>query len=332
MRLLIYTPTFDRNDPVFGFAANWAEEFQKQCGAKVVFSRYVNPSDLPPDMQGIALGKSWIPRILKIWINSIKYRKQYDGVFVHMSPEVVLAGWPIWFLLGKPIYLWYAHGTIPWSLRVAEPLVKLIFASSETGMRLPTKKARFIGQGIDTRLFNPDASVTKENLLITVSRITPKKKYEETLEFLAEFNRLQPEIKWTYEIIGPLLGYEDYKKFLINKAEELGLGHKFKIQPQMKYEDLPRVYRKANVFLSSSQTGSIDKVALEALACGTPVIATGRGYQDIIGVTDMLNKEVAFLRLKQALIDPRIDWDAAKNISEKHSLPRLVSTLLDFLV
>ncbi|OQB19203.1 MAG: GDP-mannose-dependent alpha-(1-6)-phosphatidylinositol monomannoside mannosyltransferase [Parcubacteria group bacterium ADurb.Bin192] len=328
-RLLIYTPTLKHDDPVFGFSVNWMAEFAKQAGPLVLISRYVDESDVPAGSIGVALGKAWLPRVLKIWHSAFKHRKKYDAVFVHMSPEVVLAGWPIWFVLRKPIYLWYAHGAIPLALKLAEPLVKLIFASSETGLRLPTPKARFVGQGIDTALFKPDSEVKKENIIITVSRITPAKKYEDSLEFLAKYKEKYPEDQWVYEIIGPSLGHEDYVQSLNQKAEQLGLAERFRILPAMEYERLPDVYQRAKLFLSTSQTGSIDKVVLEALACGVPVIARGEGYQQIKGVISYEFILDDFSKMHDILFTVATHHVGKLEVEEKHSLCRLVKVILN---
>ncbi len=330
-RLLIYTPTLKHDDPVFGFAVRWMAEFAKQAGHLVLLSRYVNKEDVPHGSLGVELGKPWLTRVIKLWLTAIKYRNQYDIVFVHMSPEVVLAGWPIWFVLRKPIYLWYAHGAIPLALKLAEPLVKLIFASSETGLRLPTPKARFVGQGIDTALFKPDSEVKKENIIITVSRITPAKKYEDSLEFLAKYKEKYPEDQWVYEIIGPSLGHEDYVQSLNQKAEQLGLAERFRILPAMEYERLPDVYQRAKLFLSTSQTGSIDKVVLEALACGVPVIARGAGYQKLNGVTSYNDADIAMQKLHTLLETQDTDTLAREGVVRDHGLERLVNLLLSQL-
>lgn len=327
-RLLIYTPTLKHDDPVFGFAVRWMAEFAKQAGHLVLLSRYVNKEDVPHGSLGVELGKPWLTRVIKLWLTAIKYRNQYDIVFVHMSPEVVLAGWPIWFVLRKPIYLWYAHGAIPLTLKLAEPLVKLIFASSETGLRLPTPKARFVGQGIDTALFKPDSEVKKENIIITVSRITPTKKYEDSLEFLAKYKEKYPEDQWVYEIIGPSLGHEDYVQSLNQRAEQLGLAERFRILPAMEYERLPAVYRRAKLFLSTSQTGSIDKVVLEALACGVPVIARGAGYQKLVGVVGLSEVEAAVVKMHDYLHSGNFMDEARENIIQEHGLARLIRVLL----
>ncbi|MDF1497615.1 MAG: glycosyltransferase family 4 protein [Patescibacteria group bacterium] len=331
IKLMLYTPSLDHADPVFGFSVRWAEEFAWQTKKLVIISRFVGEGDVPRGSIGIVVGKPWFSRVIKLWTTAIKYRKQYDKVFVHMSPEVVLAGWPIWFVLRKPIYLWYAHGAIPLALKLAEPLVKLIFASSETGLRLQTPKARFVGQGIDTELFKPDYNAKKENIILTVSRVTPKKKFEDSLEFLAEFKQQYPADTWQYHIIGPTLGCDDYVKNLKTKADALEIGDRFKILPAIEYADLPKIYNKSKLFLSTSQTGSIDKVVLEALACGIPVIARGDGYQNIHGVTNLLDQNNAFQKLHSVLAISTINDKICINVEKLHGLKRLVDIILDHI-
>ena len=105
-----------------------------------------------------------------------KLRHRYDNVFVHMNPiYVVLAGW-YWRFSGKTIGLWYTHGTISYSLRLATWFTNYIFSASRDSFplrgRLVDKKVIVNGHGIDTDLFSANEGAVKDIDLLTVGRLS----------------------------------------------------------------------------------------------------------------------------------------------------------------
>lgn len=327
MKLLIYTPSVDAKNSIFGFMVNWLNEFRKQTDGLVVLSREVVVDGLAPDVTAYAVGFPWFKRIINIWKYAYRERDKYDTVFIHMTPQVAIVGCVLWAFLKKPVYLWYAHGAVPLTLRIAEKCVRKIFASSPSGLRLQTPKATFVGQGIDTDLFKPSVGQRRSEL-IAVSRVHPSKKYETTLGFLSRFAKKYPDDVWAYRIIGTSEGYESYAEGLRVRARELGLSDRFRINGPMVRTELPEVYATATAFMSTSETGSLDKVVMEALACGTPVFATGRGYQGLAGVMDLKDEDASTSKLHELLARPTTDFAAREGIIKDHSLPRLVRVLL----
>ena len=58
---------------------------------------------------------------------------------------------------------------------------------------------------------------------------------------------------------------------------ELGLADRVRFVPPQPHERLPAYYRAADVCLVPSRSESFGLVALEAAACGTPVVAAAVG-------------------------------------------------------
>ena len=48
------------------------------------------------------------------------------------------------------------------------------------------------------------------------------------------------------------------------------------------YPEIPAFYRDATLFLSASRTGSVDKVVLEAMAAGRPVVTCSEAFAPIL--------------------------------------------------
>lgn len=258
-KLLICTQAVDKSDPALGFFHRWIEEFAKHCENIVIVCLRKGDFSLPKNVEVIALGERHRAlRALELCAIALGRRKEYDSVFVHMNPEyLVAAGW-LWRLMGKKTALWYTHKSVDLKLRIAEKFVNTILTASKESFRLPSKKAQVVGHGIDTALFAPDSNVQRGEYFLSVGRLMPSKRHDRAIRIAADEDRelhiageggergrletLARDIHATVVFLGPL--------------------------PQEKLRD---EYRRAYAFLHTSETGSLDKVVLEALACGCPI-------------------------------------------------------------
>ena len=133
MKLLVVTQVIDINHPILGFFHGWVEELASHCEQVHVICLQAGKYSLPANVTVHSLGKeegkgrsTYLYRFFKlIW----QLRKHYDGVFVHMNQIYVLLGAPLWRLLNKKVGLWYAHGTVTLSLRLATIFTNKIFTS-----------------------------------------------------------------------------------------------------------------------------------------------------------------------------------------------------------
>ena len=243
MKLLICTQVVDKNDPVLGFFVRWIEEFEKYCEVEVISLKTLG--------SGGRLVRAW--RLLRL-----SMRLEYDAVFVHMNPEyLIAAGW-LWRLRGKKTALWYTHKSVDLKLRIAERFADVIFTASKESFRLRSYKVRVMGHGINTDFFTPDPSVMRGNAILSVGRLMKSKRHDLAIQAAAREHR---ELR--------IAGEGPERKNLESLAKELGATVHFLgglTQAQLRDE-----YRKAAYLLHTSETGSLDKVVLEALACGCPV-------------------------------------------------------------
>lgn len=330
MRVLMYTPTLDQDDRIFGFTRGWVHAIQQQTGHSLILvTRILQREHLPDGVIGIELGRPWLARSIRLWLASFAHRGEYDTVFVHMTPQVVLAGFPVWYLLRKKIFFWYAHGATPWYLRIALWMSDGAFSPNPSSLRLSSPKIHYVGHGIDTGLFHPSTVTVREPVFRTIGRITPKKRIERTLDVLAAFKRRYPSLVWRYEVIGPSLGEDLYVEGLRTHAHEQGLQDHVTFIPEgVAYKDLPALYQSAAALLSTSDTGSMDKAVLEALACGTPVFATGEAYQGMEGVHGLQASPETLESLERAIRTLSSDAFGCEGVKHKHDLRGLVRRVL----
>lgn len=259
MKLLITTQALDTKDPILGFFVRWVEEFAKHVESVTVICLRKGEYTLPENVRVFALGGgNKLTRTYKLLRGAYKFRNNYDAVFVHMNPEyLVAAGW-LWRLLKKRTVLWYTHKSVDFKLRVAVRHVNAILTASKESFRLPSPKLRVVGHGIDTSFFSPDPSVPRGTHALSVGRLNPAKRHDLAI-------RVAHEAGVELHIAGD--GPERPK--LEALAHELGARVVF--LGALTQEQLRDEYRRAAYMIHTSETGSLDKVVLEALASGCPV-------------------------------------------------------------
>lgn len=259
MKLLICTQAVDTEDPVLGFFVRWIEEFAKHCEKVTVVCLREGKHVLPSNVEVVALGKtSRFLQAWRLWRISISRSSDYDAVFVHMNPEYIVAAGLLWKLMHKRIALWYTHKSVNLKLRIAVLFANIVFTASRESFRLQSKKARVMGHGIDTDFFSPDLETSRGDWYLSVGRLMPSKDHRMAIvEARNDGKRLRiagegPELK----------DLEAYARSLGAQVEFLG---------GLSQTVLRDEYRKAMLLIHTSKTGSLDKVVLEALACGLPV-------------------------------------------------------------
>ena len=281
-KLLIITQKVDENDQLLGFSIGWFRRFADKFDSIHILCLERGKFDLPQNVKVISLGKdkgdSKLVQLLKFYNNIWKLRKEYDSVFVFMNAIWVVAGSWFWRLLGKKIFLWYAHKTITWKHKLAAKFADRIFTSTPEGFRIVSKKVMVVGQGIDTDLFRPDPNKLQasscELSVLSVGRIAPIKNYEVLLR-AAKILR-DDNIEFHLNIIGESVFEKDkeYEASLKKNVSEIGLEHQVSFLGKVINKELPAHYQASRVFINLGKTGSLDKTIVEAMACGTNVISS----------------------------------------------------------
>ena len=116
-------------------------------------------------------------------------------------------------------------------------------------------------------------------LLLTVRNLEPRMGLEHLLHAMAE---VAPALKDVFLLIG---GAGPMENALRGLVEQLGLGRSVRCEGYIPEERLPAYYQAADFFILPSQAlEGFGLVAVEALACGTPVLGTPVGaIPEILG-------------------------------------------------
>ncbi len=333
MKLLIITQVIDTKHPILGFFHRWVAEFAVHCEHVHVIALQVGNYDLPANVTVYSLGKERgtgrLGYLLRFFRLIISLRCEYDNVFVHMNQIYVILGAPLWRLWGKRVGLWYMHGAVPVSLRLAERFTNHIFTGSAESFRIKSRKVIVTGHGIDVLRFNPSPTPTRDISLITVGRITPAKNLFTLLEILVQVRRTHPA---TLTIVGsantPL--EQAYQSELQIFARTHGIEDAVLWAGRVTQSELPALLARARVFVTSAQNGSLDKAILESMALGLPVVSLAPGSRALpLGSAQCTTKEAAAAKIVEYL-DTTTCYipEYVAFVAKEHSLERLIPKIL----
>lgn len=347
MKLLVITQIVDETDSNLGFFHNWLKKIASKVDYLYVICLKEGNHSLPDNVTILSLGKeksaSRFEYIYRFYKYMWRYRREYDNVLVHMNPEYVALGGLLWKAWHKKVLLWYMHKSVDSKLRVAEKLVTKIFTASAESFRLPSKKVKIVGHGIDLTEFAARTKpLTGKISLVTVGRITRSKDLKTLIIGVVELKKIvnQPVL---LEIAGAPITHDDegYFKELQNVIEKFGVEKEIRFLGAVNHAELAQTYQRANIFLHSSQTGSMDKTVLEALANGRPVISSSDAYGALAvegvvftfkqGDSVDLAKTIENV-YKSGIVDPEKlpNKQAIAYVSKNHNLDNLVSKIIEY--
>jgi len=183
--------------------------------------------------------------------------------------------------------------------------------------------------GVDLGVFTPGSrgeARRRRNLpadaivLLFVGRIQPLKAPDVLIRAAAEMVARDPAVRERLVVVvcgGPSGSGLDQPTALIDLARDLGVADLVRFEPPSDRETLVEWYRAADVTVVPSYSESFGLVAVEAQACGTPVVAAAVG-----GLRTAVADQVSGL-----LVDGHDPADFARVISRITGQPRLRAEL-----
>lgn len=140
--------------------------------------------------------------------------------------------------------------------------------------------------GVESGVFTPgDREWARAGLgladrptILFVGRLQPLKQPDVAIRALAELLARDPALDPALVVIGGPSGHDGIGPSALERlAARLGVADRVQIRRPVPHERLAAWYRAADVVLVPSRTESFGLVALEAAACGTPVVASNAG-------------------------------------------------------
>jgi glycosyltransferase involved in cell wall biosynthesis len=201
-------------------------------------------------------------------------------------------------------------------------------------------KIRVLHNGVDLSRFKPLSGAKAEmrkklgvpedaSVVLTVRRLVYKNGIDTLIESARIAVKKNPNLVFIAVGKGP--DFEEVKR----QIERLGLQRNFRFTGFVADDDLPFYYNVADFFVLPSKSGEgLPLVALEAMACGLPVIATNVGgtsevmdekYGQLVppnspdslakAILEFSSRDMAFLKKDlRMIVERRYSWD--KNVEK----------------
>ena len=265
--------------------------------------------------------------------------------------------------LGKPV-VWHIHDLLPRhpfnpfirAVGLFAPRTRMIavaqasadrFTGSFRGLR---GRVTVIRNGIDRRIFHPNQTAKRKirselhlngngPVIGIIGRLTPSKGQ---LELLRAFPRVLREFPSATLLIAgaPAFNQEhEYLQVLTRTASELGISNRVRMLGSR--EDVAAIMQGLDLLVINSSVEACCLVALEAMACGTAVLATNTGgTPEIIehGTTGWLIPArdenalcAAIVKLiGQPALSARLGENAKQRVASHFSISRYMTELQSF--
>lgn len=130
-----------------------------------------------------------------------------------------------------------------------------------------------VHNGVDTAWFSPEGDThgdvySEGPVVLFVGRLVEGKRPVDALEAFAQLRETVPDACLTICGEGPLCADVD------DRAHELGVREAVTFLGHVPYEEMPAVYRSADLLLLPSQAEGLPRTVLEAFASGVPVVSS----------------------------------------------------------
>jgi L-malate glycosyltransferase len=138
---------------------------------------------------------------------------------------------------------------------------------------IPAPKVRYLPFGIDTDLFAPAPETRAHEAIEVFSNrgFFPVYDNETLVRGFALAYREEPRLRLTLKGEGP------EEQQVRNLVTGMGLSDRITFQKKTDYTEVPKDYRKADIFITTSRSDGTPVSVIEAMASGLPCIATAVG-------------------------------------------------------
>ena len=276
--------------------------------------------------------KRWRGTVLLAHLLGRSWDRPFAGVdLVHCTEHLLLPlrRTPAVLTVHDVVYVTHPEWHLPWNhrfLRLAMPLfarrARAIIAVSEHTkreviefLRVPQDKVHVVYEGVDERFApvrDPERLAAVQAryglqppFILAVGAIEPRKNL--TL-LLRAFAALCLHSDFQHQLViagGRGWLYDD----VFATAELLGLGNRCRFPGYIADEDLPALYSAADVFAHPAHFEGFGLPPLEAMACGTPVVASAAtSLPEVVGEAGLLappRDEAAWVEALRLLTEDR---------------------------
>lgn len=240
------------------------------------------PAGVSPDrgVWGHSVRALWLQTGLRRRLSSLRaavlLNPVHEGLIRSPVPQITTIHdlLPLQFHRGYWRLRHYFRYWVPLLLRSSEAVITVSEASRRELLRtygLPGDRVHVTGAGYDSRRFRPDGprASRAEPYALYVGNLWPHKNLLRMVEAFAKAVG-----RGRGELVIRGWGRRGQVKALQGRIARNGLEARVDWQPYASPDELPKLYRGARVLLLPSLAEGFGLTALEAMACGTPVVAS----------------------------------------------------------
>jgi glycosyltransferase involved in cell wall biosynthesis len=181
---------------------------------------------------------------------------------------------------------WYHFARMQARVARRMPRIITVSQSSRTDvvreLRVPAERVGVIHNGVDTELFRPVSDVVRRpgRIITTASADVPLKGLVFLVEALAK-------IRTEREADLVVIGAAKERGPVMRAIDRFGVGDAVTFRSDLDWSELVRMYAEAEVAVVPSLYEGFSLPAIEAMACGLPLVATTAGaLPEVIGAHD----------------------------------------------
>jgi glycosyltransferase involved in cell wall biosynthesis len=230
-------------------------------------------------------------------------------------------------------------------LKAADKIIAVSNATKKYVLSLGADPAKtmVLHNGVDLNRFKPQPETqaamrrkldlpSDASVALTVRRLVYKNGIDTLLESARIAVKKSPRL--IYLVVGGGPDYAEVKA----KAKQLGIEKNFRLAGFISDQELPLYYNTADFFVLPSKSGEgLPLVALEAMACGLPVVATAvggireimiDGYGEIVPADNPASMAEAIVKFSNSELSPRKN-ELRKEVERKFSWDTNVKKLVE---
>lgn len=284
-RIVFMCQAVDVDDPVLATTVPWLEALARKPGVEHIDAltlregRHSLPANVVVKPFRRANRLATAAAFYRALLGSLRPRP--DLFFIYQGGDYPAMLQPFRLLLRIPVVQWKAHSFISGKMAFyARWFDDLILTSARAAFPMDLAKIRVVGQGIDTNRFCIEERPRLGDL-VAVGRIAPTKCIEQMVVAVAVANRSHGT-DHRLNVYGPVLpGQEEYTASLHALIGEQGAGEWVTLNGPLTQEQLPALLNSHRASINFT-IGAIDKTAVEAMACGLPVVTCNDSIAEVL--------------------------------------------------
>lgn len=333
MKILIFTQTVDKQDPILGFFHDWIGALSLSFESVEVICLSKGEFNLPNNVTVYSLGKERGVSKFGYVINLYKYlyliSGSYDAVFVHMNQEYVILSGIYWKIKKIPVYFWrnHPHGNI--FTYIAVFLSTKVFCTAPNSFTARFKKTNIMPVGYNSDLLRPTLGIVRKKYsVLMLGRVSPVKNIDLGIKAISYLIRSGVQV--SLSIVGsPTQKDVGYYNGLKKMVEDLDLSTIITFKDEVAKNKTPEIFSSHEVFLNL--TDSFDKTIVESTACGAIPLVSNKTlscFLPTICVTE--NSVQSIANSIEKILDPQQQIKIQKDLvqfAKSQSLGTLISKL-----